>query len=207
MASWEPVSSWCDELARLSQRRLSLMRSPCSRTPLSELLRLSCSVDAGRTCTATLTRADIASEARMRCVPTAPSSVRPCAACAGVHVGGGALDVSCCHVPGGGWAERCGELVGEATCGDDGQQPCEFTWLEGWQACNDHAGSAVDAVVRSTIGFADGWASAPVVADVAAFATSTLGAPQGWLAAECPALARCVRARATHAAYPAAKHD
>ena len=172
--------SWCDELARLSHRRLSLMRSPCSRTPLSELLRLSCSVDAGRTCTATLTRADTASEARMRCVPTAPSSVRPCTACAGVHVGGGALDVSCCHVPAGGWAERCGELVGEATCGDDGQQPCEFTWLEGWQACNHHTGSAVDAVVRSTIGFADGWASAPVVPDVAAFATSTLGAPQGW---------------------------
>ena len=172
--------SSCDELVRLSHGRLSMMRTPCSRTPLSELLRLSCSVNSGRTCAATITRDDTSPETGMHCASRGPASVRPCTACAAVHVGGGVPDLSCCHVPGGGWAERCGELVGEATCGDDGRQTCEFTWLEGWQACNHHIDTAVDAVVRSTIGFADGWAAAPTVPDLQAFATRTLGAPQGW---------------------------
>merc|ERR1712129_616123 len=75
-----------------------------------------------------------------------------------------------------------GEAVGEASCGDDGLQPCEFTWLEGWQACNIGSRSAAtaSAAVRSTIGFADGWAATTLVHDAHAFATRILGATGVW---------------------------
>ena len=170
----------CAEIVALAQQRLATMRTTTcadaggATRPLSELLRLSCRSDASTRCAASL---DWVSW-RRRCGASAgPARIRSCPACASVSVARGVADKSCCHVPGGGWAERCGEAVGERSCGDDGLQPCAFTWLEGWQACNvDREAAKGFAAVRSTIGFADGWAVSPAVHDPQAFATTVLGA-------------------------------
>ena len=206
---------------------------------LSDVFHLTCRSDARRTCSAALGLAAPQHPVQPCRVGRSPDllRLRTCSACASVSVAYGVIDNSCCHVPGGSWAERCGEAVGEASCGDDGLQPCEyaarrtphaarhtphalpyaqrptlharnvaaieqesgryapdclhanippthtrFTWLEGWQACNlgSLIATTAGAAVRSTIGFADGWAATTFVQDAHVFATRVLGATGAW---------------------------
>ena len=124
----------CTEIVELAKQRLSRMHTqtcagggPAMRS-LSDVFRLECRSDAKRMCSAALGLAVPLHQVQQCGLGRSPSlsRVRVCSTCASVSVARGVVDKSCCHVPGGGWAERCGEAVGEASCGDDGLQPCEY---------------------------------------------------------------------------------
>ena len=124
----------CTEIVERAKQRLSRMQSqtcaeggPTIRS-LSDVFRLECRTDAKRKCAAALGLAVPLHQVQSCGLGRSPSlsRVRACPTCASVSVARGAVDKGCCHVPGGGWAERCGEAVGEASCGDDGLQPCEY---------------------------------------------------------------------------------
>ena len=124
----------CTEIVEAAKQRLSKMQTqacadggPAMRS-LSDVFRLECRSDAKRTCSAALGLAVPLHQVQPCGRGRSPSlsRARACSTCGSVSVARGAVDKSCCHVPGGGWAERCGEAVGEASCGDDGLQPCEY---------------------------------------------------------------------------------